>query len=119
MRYVQFFGAYIMWLKPRYVSDVPRSLILEFIQYEFNRGHNASEATKNICWLNDEVTVDRMRVTRWFKKFRPSFKNLDDQAKSSMHKVVDFLAEKAIAVSSIWRVSGKINMLNGWSPSRS
>ena len=36
--------------------------------YEFKQGHNAAEATKNICWVKGEGAVDDSAVTRWLKK---------------------------------------------------
>ena len=37
--------------------------------YEFELGYNVVEATKNICCVEDEVTVDNSAVNRWSKKF--------------------------------------------------
>ena len=36
--------------------------------YKFELGHNDAEATKNICFVKGEDTVDQSTVTR-FKKF--------------------------------------------------
>ena len=52
-------------------------------------GHYAPEATKNICWAKGEGVFDHCTVTRWWKKFRSSYKKLDDQAKWGRPKPVD------------------------------
>ena len=44
-------------------------------------GHNAPEATKNICCAKDEGTVDHSIVTRWLKKFRLGCKNPENQVR--------------------------------------
>ena len=58
--------------------------------------------------------VDHSIVTRWFKEFCLSYKNLDDQAKSGMPKTVFFKAMlQAVDVnlaSSIQRVSGVLGI---------
>ena len=33
---------------------------MQFMLYEFKLGYNTAEATKNICCVKDESTVDRM-----------------------------------------------------------
>ena len=43
--------------------NVQLSLIQEFMLYEFKLGHNAAEATKNICCMKGEDT-DHNTVTR-------------------------------------------------------
>ena len=65
------------------------SLIWELMLYEFKLDHNAMEATKNICCVKGEGTVDYNKVTRWFKKFCFGGKNLEDQARSDRIKSVD------------------------------
>ena len=35
----------------------------------FNVGHDALKATKNICCAKNEGAIDLTTVTRWFKKF--------------------------------------------------
>ena len=58
--------------------NVQCSLILELMFYKFELGHNATEATKNICHVKGEGTVDQSTITRSFEKFS-SRKNFDDQ----------------------------------------
>ena len=50
---------------------------LELLLYEFELGHNATKATKNICCAKDHAFVHSTE-TRWFKKFHSGSKNLDD-----------------------------------------
>ena len=40
------------------------------------------EATKNICGVKCDRTVDHSIITRWFKKFASGCKNFGNQAKS-------------------------------------
>ena len=94
--------------------NVQHSLIRKLMLYEFEPGHNATEATKNICFAKGEGAVDHNTVTRWFKKFRSGCKNLDDQARSGMPKN---MSSKAVlqAIEANWasstrRVSGKMGI---------
>ena len=70
--------------------NIQYTLIQELILYKFKIGHNALEATKNICCGKDEGTVDHSTVTRWYKKFCWGWKNFDDQARSGKAQTVDF-----------------------------
>ena len=54
--------------------------------YKFEMGHNTTETTKNLCCMKDEGAVDHSTITRYFKKFYWSCKNLDDQARSDRPK---------------------------------
>ena len=69
--------------------NVQGSLIQEIMLYKFELGCNALEATKNLCCVKCESTVDDITVTRWLKKFCLDFKNLSDQLRSSRPKTVD------------------------------
>ena len=70
------------------------------------------EATENFSRAKGNGTVDRSTVTRWFKKFRSSGKNLDDQARLSKPKNVDsetvLQAIEANPAISTRRVSGEV-----------
>ena len=57
--------------------------------YEFKKGHNTVEDTKNICCAKGEGIVDHSPLTRWFKKFCLGFKNLDNKTKSGSPKTMD------------------------------
>ena len=91
--------------------NIQHCLIWEF--YEFELGHNIAEATKNICCVKSEDAVNHSTVTRCFKKFCPSCKNLSNQARSGKPKSVDsnavLQAIEANLASSSWRVSGKLD----------
>ena len=82
--------------------------------YESKLGHNIVEATKNICCAKGEGAVDHSTITRWFKKFCSSSKNQDHQAKpgrpNSMDSEAMLQVIEANLVSSIWRVSGKLDI---------
>ena len=69
--------------------NVKRTLNRNFIHYKFELDHNAAEATKSICCEKDKGTVDCNTVSRGFKKFCSSWKNLDDQANLGQSKSVD------------------------------
>ena len=58
--------------------NVQMSLIRELLLYEFELDHNEAKGTKNICCVKGEGAFDHCTVTRWFKKFLSSCKNLDD-----------------------------------------
>ena len=80
---------------------------------EFNPIHNVTKATKNIYSTRSESAIDHSTVTIWSQKFYSNRKNVDDQARSSRSKSVDFEADP---VSSIRRVSGElcISVQCGW-----
>ena len=61
--------------------NIQCSLIWEHVFYEFQLGHNAVEATKNLYCVETEGIFDHSTVTRWFRKFYSGCKNLDDQIK--------------------------------------
>ena len=93
-------------------------LIQKFMHYKFELGQNATEATKNICCIKDEDTVDYSTVIRWFKLFCSGSKNLDNQARSCRPKSMDFKAVLQVLVanpaSSSQRVSGKLSISQSW-----
>ena len=77
--------------------------------FDFKQFNNAAEDTKE-----SESAVDHSTLTRWFKKFWSSCKNLDDQARSVRPKSV---ACKTLLqtidvnlVSCTQRVSGEPNI---------
>ena len=89
-------------------------LIQELMLNEFKLVHNAAEATKNICCVKGEGTVDYNTVTRWFKKFCLGYKNCNDQVRLGRPKTMDsedlLQAIEANLVSSTWSVSGKFRI---------
>ena len=48
------------------------------VVHEFELGHNATEATKNICCAKEKDADNPSTVTKRLEKFRKGFKNLDD-----------------------------------------
>ena len=56
---------------------------------KFELSHDAMEATTNICSEKGKGTVDQSIVTRWFKKLCSGYKNLNNQARSIMLKIMD------------------------------
>ena len=87
---------------------------LETYSFEFELGHNAVEATKNICCVEDEGAIDHSTISRWPKKFHSDYKNFNDQAKSgrfkTMGSVVRLQVREVNLASSIWRVSDELGM---------
>ena len=75
------------------------------VRYTFKLGHNAAEATKNICCKKSEDAVDHSNQ----KTFRLGRKTLDDQTNSGWPKTMDSEADlqaiEANPVSSTRRVS--------------
>ena len=80
----------------------------------FKQNHNAIEIAQTIYYVKDESAVNHSTVKRWFKKFRPGYKNLDNQAKSGRPKTVDSVvvlkAMEANSTSSTWRLSGELGI---------
>ena len=78
--------------------------------YKYKLGHNAKEATKNICCTKVEGSVDHSTVTRLFKKFCSDCKNVNNQTWSGRPKTIDSKAVLQTRVtnpaSSTQRVSG-------------
>ena len=48
--------------------NVQHILIWKLMLYEFERGYNVAEATKNVCCAKGEGAIDHSTVTRWLKK---------------------------------------------------
>ena len=63
-----------VWFESYTYEDAPQELMV----HKFEMGHNITKATKNICWMKDEGTVDHSMITRWLK-FYLGCKNFDDQ----------------------------------------
>ena len=79
--------------------NVQHSLIQEFLLCEFKLGHNAAEATKNVC-AKGENAVDYCTVTR-----RLDYRNNDHQTKSDSETILQVI--EANLVQSCRRVSGE------------
>ena len=92
--------------------NVQHNLIQKFKLYEFELSHNVVESTKNICCIKIESTVNHITITRWFKKFCFSYKNLDNPARSVDSEAVLWATVENLA-NSTQRVSGKLSI--SWS----
>ena len=76
------------------------SPIQKLMLYKYKLAHNATETTKNICCSK---ILDLSTITRWFNKFHSSCKNLNDQARSSRPRIIDFKAKlQAISQSNMF-----------------
>lgn len=62
-----------------------RSLLL----YEFQLGHGATEATKNVCAALGEGVVNLRTTQNWFAKFRSGDLGIEDQPRSGRPREID------------------------------
>lgn len=108
-----------------------------FLLYEYKLGHNATDATRNICHA---VAPDAMNTTtayRWFERFRKGDESLQDDHRSGRPTQIN-LGELKQAIESdpklstvnlastfgctdrniryIFKRFGYVNKLSGWSP---
>ena len=91
--------------------NVQYYLIREFALCDFGLGHDAAEATKNICFMKEADAVDHSTVIRWFKKFNSRYKNLGYHARSCWPTSLDFTAVlRENSANSIERVSGELGI---------
>ena len=107
--------AFLLWIYDFQATriNVQRSLILEFMCYDFGGGHNATEATKNICGAKGEDVVYHSTLKRMFKKFRLGrYKNVKARLvwPKSVHSDAVLKAIDSVPMSSIQRVSGEISI---------
>ena len=88
------------------------NLIQELVLYEFEQDHCMTKASKNVCCVKSEGPVDHCTITRLFKEFSLSCKNIDNHAMSVRPKTVCseamLQAIETNLVSSTERVSGEI-----------
>ena len=95
--------------------NVQHHLIPKIMLYELELGHDAVEATSNICCAKEVDKVDYGTITRCFKKFCSSCKNLDDRVRTGRAKAVGskaiFWAIEVTLTSSTQRVSGELTTL--------
>ena len=90
------------------------SLIQELILYEFELGHNSAETTKYICCAEAEHTVDQSTIARGFKKFSQVARiSTIRQGQVGQNPGFQGCAAnyKNNSVSSTWRVSGVLSIL--------
>ena len=95
--------------------NVQRSQIWELTLYEFEAGHNATKATKNIYCGKGDGVVDISKVTWLLKKVFSDCKCLNYQARSDKPKTVDsntvLHAIEVNPASSTCRVSSELDIL--------
>ena len=68
---------------------VQRRLIQELMLLELELDHNTVDVMKNISCSKGEGGLDHRTVIRWSKKFRTSYKNLEDQETSARPKIAN------------------------------
>lgn len=66
------------------------------ILYEFQIGHNATEAHKNLCFVFGKSIVSVRMVQRWFEKFRSGDINLQDEPRTGRPDEIDDDALRAL-----------------------
>ena len=64
------------------------NLIRKLTLYEFKLGNNSAQVAKKNFGEKDEVAIDHCKITRWFKKFRLWYENLDNQAMSLDSEII-------------------------------
>ena len=67
----------------------PKSKIRSLLLYEFQLGHGATEATKNVCTTLGKDAVNIRTTQRWFEKFRQGDQGLEDQPRSGRPRELD------------------------------
>ena len=66
-----------------------KSKIRSLLLYEFQLGHGATEATKNVCTALGKDAVNIRTTQRWFEKFRQGDQGLEDQPRSGRPRELD------------------------------
>lgn len=66
-----------------------RLKIRQLLQYEYQLGHNAAEATKNICNAEGADSLNDSTARRWFQKFREGDFSLKDQPRTGRPVCID------------------------------
>ena len=77
------------------MSEIPTH-IRHCILYEFELGHNASAAARNICAAIGDGTVADRTCRDWFKRFREGDTSLEDQPRSGRPLECDVAQLKAL-----------------------
>ena len=67
--------------------NVYYSRIWELMLYEFELARLLQKWPKNICFTKGEVAVDHSTVIGVFQKFRPVFKDLDEDLEAVLHVI--------------------------------
>jgi transposase len=64
----------------------------KLLKYEFELGHNAKEAARNINRAKGDGTVEIRTAQRWFSKFRSGNLAVKDNSRSGRPREVDRVA---------------------------
>ena len=68
--------------------------IRHILLFEYQVGHNASEAVRNICYIMGNGAVSKATACRWFKRFRNRDFSLDDEQRSGRPTEIDLIELK-------------------------
>ena len=63
--------------------------IRHFLLYEWQLGHKAAEAHRNICHAKGKNAVSNVTTSRWFERFRNKKYSLEDELKSGRPTTID------------------------------
>jgi len=69
------------------------------ILYEYQLGHSASEAARNICNALGEGSISHVTISEWFKRFNQNNYNLEDKPRSGRPPEVDIDQLQALVKS--------------------
>jgi transposase len=69
-----------------------KGVIRELLKYEYELGHNAKEATRNINRAKGAKEVDYATAKRWYSKFRSGKLDVADKKRSGRSREVDRVA---------------------------
>lgn len=82
--------------------------------YEFQLGHNVTEAIRNICKAKGDGAVKRATAFNWYKKFKNGRFDLDDQPRSGRPLSIDpEVIREAVEenpITSQRRLSGELDL---------
>jgi transposase len=67
-----------------------RDIIRNLLLYEFQLGHDAQSAMRNINRAKGRQVVSRTTAFDWFAKFRADNTNLNDQPRTGRSREVEF-----------------------------
>lgn len=62
--------------------EINKEKIRYILQYHYDQGDTAEQATKKICAVYGPNTVSYATAKRWFKRFRSGNMNVEDEARS-------------------------------------
>ena len=71
------------------IMEHSKEHIRHCLLYEFQLGHTASEATRNICHAIGNGSMSNATACRWFERFRNNDYSLDDEQRSGRPKEIN------------------------------